>query len=313
MSKNTNVSCFEEFLDYVRDHIKDYVEGIDDFQVRIIPMVKNNQVVIKGLQIADPRENHAPVYYLEVFYEALCRGMELDEIMEAIAYNYEASKHMKGCINPDSIYDFKEMKDRIILRLVNAERNESVLNQCPHRFMADLAVTYRVLAGINEGGISTFLVSDDLMDEWGVNEQVLYDLACENSLCLFPPVVEKLHDMMRNSFGVELSRVLEEADYKEAYTLYILTNDIKLNGASTVCYSDALEWFSKKIGCDFYVIPSSIHEMLLLSVTSDIDPAHLQAVIREVNERMVLEEEILSDNLYFYSAKDKKLRKYYAS
>ena len=313
MSKHTNVSCFEGFLDYVRDNIKDYVGGIEDHAVRIIPMVKNNQVVIEGLQIADPRENHAPVYYLEGFYEALCRGMGLEEIMEAIAHIYEESKHMKGCINPDSINDFRAMKDRIILRLVNAEKNQDVLTRCPHRFMADLAVTYRVLAGKNEEGISTFLVSDDLMEQWGVNEQILYELARENSLCLFPPVVEKLHDMMRNSFGIELYRLLEDAECKEAYTLYILTNDIKINGASAVCYSDALEWFYKKIGCDFYIIPSSIHEMLLLSVTSDIDPAHLQSIICEVNEGIVLEEEILSDNLYFYSGKEKKMRKYYAS
>lgn len=313
MSKNTNVSCFEGFLDYVRDNIKDYVEGIDDYQVRIIPMIKNNQVVIEGLQIADPRENHAPVYYLEGFYEALCRGMELDEIMEAIAHIYEESKQMKGCINPETITDFYEMKDRIILRLVNGEKNQDVLTRCPHRFMEDLAVTYRVLAGKNEDGISTFLVSNDLMEQWGLDEQKLYELACENSLCLFPPVVEKLHDMMRNSFDIELTRVLEEADYKEAYTLYILTNEIKINGASAVCYSNALEWFSNKIQNDFYIIPSSIHEMLLLSVASDIDPAHLQYVIRDVNERIVLEEEILSDNLYFYSGKEKKMRKYYAS
>jgi len=73
-----------------------------------------------------------------------------------------------------------------------------------------------------------------------------------------------------------------------------------------------LEWFSKKIGKDFYVLPSSIHEMLLLPVNDAFSPDYLQSVIRDANKRVVLEEEVLSDNLYFYSLKERKMRKYEA-
>ncbi len=310
MHKETLVSDFEGFLDYVRDNIKDYVGGIEDCRVQIIPMVKNNQVIMEGLQIANLSDDHAPVIYLEGFYEAFCMGMDLDEIMMTIAHVYEESKTMKGYLEPDKILDFKEMKDRIILRLVNGEKNRDILTRCPHRFITDLAVTYRVLAGKNEDGISTFLVSNGLMEKWNINEQQLYELACENTRYLFPPVVEKLRDMMKNSFGIELSHVLESVEEEEDFELYILTNDMKINGASAMIYSNALEWLSKKINSDFYIIPSSIHELLLLSMDTYITPKKLQSMIRDVNQHIVLEEEILSDNLYIFSRKDKKIRKY---
>ena len=308
MSKNTNVSDFEGFLNYVKENIKAYINEGSDCSVQIIPMVKNNQVIMEGLQISNMQKNHAPVIYLENFYEIFSMGTDLSEVMEAIAHVYEESKTVKGYIEPEKITNFVEMKDRIILRLVNREMNKDMLVHCPHRLMNDLAVTYRVLAGKNEDGISTFLVSNELMNEWDVDEAQLYALACENSLCLFPPVIEKIHEMMQNSFGIEWSRL-----HPGGYEMYILTNDIKINGASAVCYSDALEWFAKKMKSDFYIIPSSIHEMLLLTVDADIDPKHIQSVIHDVNRSVVLEEEILSDNLYFYSLKDRKMRKYYAS
>ena len=302
---------YTRFTDYVRENIKDYIAGITPESVDIIPVVKNNQVVMDALQITDTGRVHTPLIYLENFYEDYCLGTEPETILERIAAVYEESIYTGDLIEPDALLDFSRMRDRITLRLINAEKNSTLLESCPHRLMEDLAVTYRILAGKNHGGISTVLISDSLLKSWGIDEEMLHELACENSLCLFPPVVESLHSMMNDMFGAVLTLAgmnIPDAPECPDNEIYVLTNESRINGASVLCYSDALQWFGKKINSDFYVLPSSIHEVLLLSEKSGFCPEDLKTIVEKANKMVVLEEEILSDNVYFYSRDRRELK-----
>jgi len=88
---------------------------------------------------------------------------------------------------------------------------------------------------------------------------------------------------------------------------YIMTNKYQINGASVLLYHGLLDGLAEKLGTDLYVIPSSIHEFLILPVLPGTCIQDLNAMIHEVNSTQVEEEEILSDHAYFYSRSEKLL------
>ena len=92
-------------------------------------------------------------------------------------------------------------------------------------------------------------------------------------------------------------------DDKDA--MYILGNKFGINGASVIAYPDCLKNVSEKMegiygNGDFYVLPSSIHEVIVLSSQTTFSEGHMLDVIREANSKMSNGRDILSHSLYFY-------------
>ena len=84
--------------------------------------------------------------------------------------------------------------------------------------------------------------------------------------------------------------------------MYIVTNVRMVNGASSILYEGFLRRFAKDHPGNFYIIPSSIHEVVLVPEDMVEEPDHLASVISQANEAVVQPEEVLSDSLYYYDA-----------
>lgn len=84
--------------------------------------------------------------------------------------------------------------------------------------------------------------------------------------------------------------------------MYVLSNAEKLNGAASVLDKDTMETISEMLGGDFVVIPSSIHEVIILPMDDNVDKDELEGIIREVNTGQVAPEERLSYHAYQYDS-----------
>ncbi|MCD7766198.1 MAG: DUF5688 family protein, partial [Lachnospiraceae bacterium] len=180
----------------------------------------------------------------------------------------------------------------------NYRKNKAVLKNIPHRRFLDLSIVYYYLMESSPFGSAGILVQDAHLSMWGVNQEDLHNQALKNTRSLLPPKMTTLSQMLE-----ELDEPPLPPSEGERASMYILTNEDMCNGAVCICFRDILRSAGETIGSDFYVLPSSIHECLLLPIQgwNENEPGRLQRIVSEINENYVSEEEFLADSIYRYS------------
>ena len=314
---------YQEFMDYVKENVADYLpEKFEQAEITVHQMVKNNDVMLDGLNIHDPDRNLSPNIYLNPLYEQYENGRDLDEIVAEVAdiyvENMGSALTRNFQLNVEDIRNFEAVKDNIFPKLVNLEKNSSRLEHVPYTQKEDLAVTYHIKMTRDSRTLGSLMITDAMLEGYGVNKVELHALAMDNMGRLFPPTFQLLQEMMIELFADEFSRregmPLEEAKEwaKEMVPtggpeLYCLSNECKINGAACIIDDNIQKMIAEKVGGDYFVLPSSVHEVLIMPKSEDMDPKELRNMVQDVNATQVAEGEILSDQVYEYDAKTHKL------
>ena len=267
----------QQFYDFVKEQIKEYI-GEEDVTSRIETIYKNNNQSFQVLIIRRRQEAISPIIYLKEFYEKYESGEKIEDILCEIAMVFkEAREEVDG--KDISVLAFEQWKDKLFFRLINMELNDTLWEMTPFIPWHDLALTVRLLVHESDGGISSILVTKKELEMWGVTWEEVVALAKENTNRLFP---------------AKIMKILNDKP------IYLLTNESELNGATAICYPKVLEDLGKSLQTSFYVLPSSIHEMLLLPDDGQQDIGKLRNLIKNANNTVVREEEILSYQLYYW-------------
>ncbi|MCI6859541.1 MAG: DUF5688 family protein [Eubacterium sp.] len=284
---------FDEFRAYIEEHI---LEGwMEDAAVAVNKVRKNNGVELWGLFIRKEGERVCPAIYLEECFEYYEKGEDPEEILARIREEYEWMVQKVSVFDED-LSRFSCVKDRIIYRLVNYEKNREILEECPHLRLYDLALTFRWVAHTDAVGISTALVTNKEMKAWDVCMNQLLLAAGENTKRLFPPMILSMDDMLREA-GIPVIEGVNQTP------MYIMTNRQEVNGASVLLYEGCLRTFAGKKKSDFYILPSSIHELILVPADSIDSPEGLFDMVRDANRTVVTMGDVLSDSVYYYERK----------
>lgn len=289
---------FKEFVEYVKNEVCDYLLQYNIDKVYVEEVRKNNGIKLTGLIIATKDETVYPNIYLEGYYKLLEGGKELSEIMQIISDDYKAAKDNLS-INSISV-DIEHLKQNIFIKVINYEKNKEQLNNCPYIRFHDLAISFRYLVDLSETGISSALLRNSDKERLNISTEELYKNALENTKRLFPPVIERLGTMLADKFEDDSLNCQEN-------NLYILTNNQGINGASYIVYEDIISDFAKTHDTDLFILPSSIHEILLLPVEDSMDKEELVEMVKEINSYAVPDLDYLSDNVYFYDRKIGKI------
>ena len=298
---------FDEFQEYVKDNIGNFLPSeFEDAEIVLNTVRKNNGKDLHAINIRIPSSNITPNIYLEPFYENYSEhGMELEVCLERIVEleleHMDPSQEFKEVAN--KIMDIDFVKERVIMTVVNAEKNAEMLQGIPHKLTEDLAIIYKIYLGGDADGIGTVTVKNEYLEKWGISVTELHEWALENSKTLMPVKVQDMGSLLRESMG-DLMDGMPMVSEEEM--MYVVSNEKKVNGAASIIYSDALEKLAEKLGTDLYVLPSSIHEIIVISAEHGT-PEELAAMVREVNATQVAIEEQLSDHVYKYDAHEKTL------
>ena len=282
---------YQEFLFQIKEQILKHIEEPESYDVTIRKVRKNNGVVLDGLSIIGRNQNVSPTIYLNSYFEQYQKGRDLESILREIYYIYVNNPSENLEVEPEDLNSYEFVKGAIFYRIVNYETNQILLEDCPFYRIQDLAVTFRVLAQKDEKGIATVLVTNAMMKLWGITIEELKALAIVNTPILFPMKVEPLIKVLEGYINL---------DYPESVPLFVLTNSFGINGASCILYEDALKNLSRKWDSDIYILPSSVHEVLLLPVQKEFDKDYLETIVQESNKTVVSQEEFLSDHVYYY-------------
>lgn len=274
----------------------------EKYRIELKKVQKNNGVMLHGLLILSAERNVVPTIYLETFHAAYEDGVTFGDVLDRILAIYR-EETPAGNIDMDFFGSFDRVRDRICYRLIRKQHNEELLRDIPYVDFLDLAICFYYAYSGRTLGEGTILIHDSHMEQWNVKVKDLMRHAAENTPRLFPGILMPMREVLE-----EMLEFHEECRTEEEIPLNVLTNSKRSHGASCILYPGLLERIAERNGKNFYIIPSSIHEVLILEETGAEEPAEMQDMIREVNREHVAAEEVLSDNLYYYDLSSKSVK-----
>ncbi len=296
---------YEMFLETVKQQLQqDLGEG---YLLDIHPIPKNNGVTLDGLSVFAPGSHAAPVIYLAPYYEQLQRNhMSMEEICTDIKQLCRSAS-LPDCFLPSRLSDFESVRSKVMMKLIHTASNTELLSQIPHIPYLDLSIVFYLFLEQNESGQMTILIHLDHMHKWNTSERGLLRLAAQNTPALAPARIRNmtdiLHDIARKNAGEQydaaaLDLFLQEEAVCEP--LFVLTNETGIYGAVCILYRNVLKNFADKLGKDLIIIPSSVHEVLLLPFDKEVSYKELNNMVVTINQSEVLPMDQLSNHVYRY-------------
>lgn len=290
---------YQKFIENVKQHIQQELKQ----QVYVYPVLKNNGMVYDGLVILDPILNISPTIYLNPYFHRYLDGVPIEDIYDDILKTYHENLPQED-FDVSIFRDYEKAQKRIVMKLVNAKRNEKLLENVPHILFYDLAIIFLCSVSDYMHEYATILIYNHHMSFWNVTVDDLYEKAKINSPRLLAPRLDNLHDVFEYITN-------ESLPFLEELNSSILTNYLKVHGATCMVYPNLLDEIAEIYDDDLVIIPSSIHEVLVIpkgNILPEYTLANFDAMIQEVNETQLTDDEVLSDHAYWYHRETKELR-----
>ncbi|WP_312648366.1 DUF5688 family protein [Aminipila sp.] len=289
---------YELFKEGVLNKIIGFMpEEYTDYEVKVDRVKKVNQTLdCLNLIPKESKEWRAtPNIYLEHMYEDFKQHEDLEKSLHQIALIIDyAFKNLK----PQPITEnISELKHTLIMILINTQDNLELLENAPHRSFLDLSIIYKLMVPASNGELGTVLVDYQFMKMLNMTEDELYKTASQNTKTLLPIMIKRLDDVIGD--------MLEE-NVEEKSNFYVISNDMGVNGAISMTYEEELYKLAQKLESDLFILPSSIHEVIAVSSQSE-NVEWLKELVRSVNTEQVAVEERLSNSVYQYKRKSRKI------
>ena len=300
---------YEIFKEVVAEKFMEYMpEQYQGMRLRVEPVNKVNKV-LDGITLVGSGAGRivSPTLYINHMYEHYLETENLQEVLQSAARRMDmAFKEMPevGDVNLEGA------KDNIVFQVINTLQNEDMLRDMPHREFQDLSIIYRWVVKVDENGIQSSAIRNNLAEQLGMNEEQLFKCAVENTRRIFPPTVKSMNDVIREMF-ISDGMPAEVADMMigempEDKMMWVISNDRGINGAGSMLYEDNLHKLAMKLETDLYILPSSVHECIAVS-TNVGDPYELAEMVSEINMGQVALEDRLSNQVYHYDKDARRL------
>ncbi len=295
-----------DFIDFKNEVVKNIISYLPaeyaDAVVELKEVVKNNDQRFTGLVVKRAGSNIAPSIYLEDFFRDYEGGKIFDDVMREIA-DLRLKHEVEG-MDVSFVSDYMMCMSRIVPRIVNAEMNKVLLEERPHRLIEDLAVIY----ALDMNDCMSIPVSDQMMKIWGIDEAELYDDAIRNLPTLLPSKLSTIGDVLKQMMPADEFSDMRETMFPEDEAFYVLSNERNVYGAAALLDNQMMDEIIEKLGESFFILPSSVHEVLIIPDNSSMQARLLENMVMEVNATSVSEQDKLSDSIYRYSAEKGLIR-----
>jgi hypothetical protein len=278
----------------------------EDTHVEIQEIIKNNNLHLDGLLISTPSVNISPTIYLNEYYRRYQEGEteeDFSAVVSSIMECYEEHR-LKESIDTSFFTDYTKVRQHVVYKLINQEKNRQLLEDVPFLPFLDLAIVFcyylseSQLSDRPQGTNGTILIRNSHLDYWNITVAELYHDAKRNTPVLMEAELQPLKNLC--------CELLPPAQQEEFLTedwdspLYVLTNQQRFLGAATILYHQILKRFAEELEDDLIILPSSIHEVLLVPAALVATPAILSGLVNEVNDTQVAAEEVLANHVYIY-------------
>lgn len=297
----------KEFFEYVKDNVKEYLpDSFADSNIRLQQVGKHNGLTLTALLIPEKGKDVVPTVYLDSFYQSYCNGRALNACVGDVAdQRIEYIDHELD-INVNNVFDYDYVKDKLQVRICEPEMNQERLEGKVVTMHGDFAAYYAINFFENEEGLASVAVTENLLDSWKVSKEQLHQdaMAADQKRGVRLYAMDEMVEAMIFGDG-EYSNLLEgNRDIEEFHQpMFCLTNQMKQNGAALIIQEDVRKQIGEFMKGDYFILPSSIHETLLLPDNGMFDVHELNAMVKQINATEVSLEDRLSDKVQFCDGK----------
>ena len=297
---------YVQFLEEVLKHVEVNFEG--KVKGEINTSIKNNGVPVMGLLLKAEEERVAPNFYLDQQFIEWMRGLRtMEEIAAELCEAYVREVTKNSHLVSDISFTWEEFRRNVFMRLVNKEKNEELLKNIPYREFMDLAVIYYYSVPISDDVTGTMIITQEHVRVLSVTPEELHRAAECNCQRFQPAKIRSMEEVMHN-LGKHLGIPVEETT-REQSCLYVLSNSIGMFGAVSMIFEGELKRFANRLEMSFFILPSSVHEVILVPEHETFCIEYFQQMVKEINETQVEATEVLSDSIYYYDRKTEELRR----
>lgn len=260
------------------------------YNAEITNVVKNG-VTMCGLTFRTTESNIAPTIYIDDLLD--CTDGELSGVVDKIIVSYEESLKNVPVIDTDKLMDWDWAKDNLQL-CVQRKGNEDILKED----FLDLEIYIRVKVSSD----GSFKVKDTHLEKYGVTKETMFETAWK---CTEPTIkIEDMAQVMAELMGCSVN---ETKEMMGESAMIVVTNESKVHGAIAMKATEKLVEIADRYEKDLAILPSSIHEVLLVPMNEEVSVSQLTEMVREVNTTQVEPEERLSDHIYIFNRETKEI------
>lgn len=300
---------YKEFEAKVLEGVK--TGGPNNMEVTSCSRAKNNGHIRNGLMFHMSGGNVEQSVYLDESYVRYESGQcTIDKVVQDVLKSITICDSFMGAFHFDP-NNFESAKGRVAMKLINTEMNQAFLKEVPSLKFYDLSIVFYLLMDVAEDGMGTVQITNVNMDMWGITKKELLESAIKNSKTLLPArflsMQHTIEDMLNMTDNQKEENLFEEmnADIKDI--MYVLTNSIRSQGAACMVYPHVMEMIGEFVKEDYYILPSSLHELIIVPESQAMDIRDMNAMVQEINVTQVEPEEVLGNHAYFYNRSTKKL------
>ena len=296
---------YEKFKDQFNNDLKQelYERGAAKVDITVQRIEKMNESY-DAITVMPEGSNVGVNLNVEKFFEAYENDVAYAKVIESAADTIEKGIQDSPSIDLAMLSDYDQMRDKLCMEVVSAERNADLLKRVPHQNIEDIAVVYRFVMENTEDGRATILVTNNLVERYGITPEQLHADALKNAPEIKPSVIKGMNEVMLEIMGPDAAEMFGMGEVPQDEMMYVATVPDKTQGAGVLAYQEFMEQAAERLGGDFFVLPSSVHEILLVKDDGNANYSDLKSMVEEVNATQVSPEEKLTDSVYHYDSKN---------
>lgn len=293
---------YEVFKQAVTEQIQQQLGSGVWVEIHQIP--KNNGLVKEGMIIRSSQKNISPTFYLKEYFQMYESGKPLARIVNMMAEEYRSS-HLKDW-KTEFFTELEIARQHICYKIVNFEENRQQLKEVPYVPFLDLAIVFYYKVDQEISGGATILIQDKHRQSWGITIDELHQIAKENTIKKLPSVFMPMLEVIRDIADTEglPSNFEGETGEEGDDMMYVLTNQDKYLGAGCILYPNVLKDIAEKLKSNLFILPSSIHECIIMPDAGKFTTKTLGELVTDMNEHFLNKEEVLSNKVYYYHAEE---------
>ena len=292
----------EKFIEDVSDRL--YEQGAE-VNISVHEVNKLNESY-EAITVTPEGSNIGVNVGIDKFYGAYENGAPYEEVVDKAVDVVAHGIAQRPEFDIDSLTDYSQMKEKLAMEVVSAEANKDLLETVPHKNMEDMAVVYRFVLSSDDDGRASILVTNQIIESMGVTPEQLHADALENAPHIKPAEIRGMSEVMAELVGPEQAEMMGivPMDPKDEQ-MFVATVPDKVHGAGVLAYQDFMDQAAERVGGDFFILPSSIHEILIVPDNGQMDLKTLEDMVKDVNATQVAPADKLTDSVYHYDSKAK--------
>lgn len=296
---------YREFVDQISEDLKRVLpEELQGAKITARQVDKLQGASYYGIAVQPEDSNIGISMDLSSAFEAMENGRSYETVLAELGTAVTDGFSNRPNVREAELMDYEAMKDKLMIQVVPTAGNEELLSTVPHTEQEDMSMVYRFVFSTDERGSASTLVTNQMLENYGITAEQLHADAMANAPEQFPAKVRSMQEVLAEMMGIE-----PEMMPGEPGGMYVATCNDGMQGAGCIFYPDFMDQAAEKLGGDFFVLPSSVHEVILLPDNGDMSFRELENMVQEINATEVQPADRLSDSVYHYDSQDRVFEK----